>query len=107
VLDISPDKFTLSGTWKPTSQSSLTLGATQLMSREINVGRSNEERTRGYTVADLSARVDLGRIGTFTLGVENLLNKQYELSFSQVSASFLPYMAGRGRVVSVSHEIRF
>lgn len=107
VLDISPDKVTLSGTWKPTSQSSLTLGATKLMSREINLGRSSEERTRGYTVADLSARVDLGRMGALTLGVENLLNKQYELSFSQVSASFLPYMAGRGRVVSLSHEIRF
>ena len=107
VLDISPDKINLSGTWKPTSQSSLTLGATRLMSREINIGLAGEERTRGYTLADLSARVDLGRIGTFTLGVENLLNKQYELSFSQVSNSFLPYLAGRGRVVSLSHEIRF
>ena len=107
VLDISPDKINVSGTWKPTSQSSLTLGATRLMSRDINIGLSGEERTRGYTLADLSARVDLGRIGTFTLGVENLLNKQYELSFSQVANSFLPYLAGRGRVVSLSHEIRF
>lgn len=107
VLDISPDKVNVSGTWKPTSQSSLTLGATQLMSREINVGLSGEERTRGYTLADLGAKYDLGRWGTLTLGVENLLNRQYELSFSQVSGSFLPYMAGRGRVMSISHEIKF
>ena len=107
VLDINPDKINVSGTWKPTSQSSLTLGATQLMSRDINIGKSGEEHTRGYTLFDLGAKYDLGRLGTLTLGVENLLNKQYELSFSQVSGSFLPYLAGRGRVVSISHEIKF
>ena len=107
VLDVSPDKINVSGTWKPTSQSSVTLGATKLSSRDINVGQSGEEHTRGYTLVDLGAKYDLGRLGTLTLGVENLLNKQYELNFSQVSGSFLPYLAGRGRVVSVSHEIKF
>lgn len=107
VLDISPDKINLSGTWKPTSPSSVTLGATKFLSRHINVGLSGEERTRGYTLLDLVAKYDLGHWGAITLGVENLANKQYELSFSQVAASFLPYMAGRGRVVSVSHEIKF
>lgn len=107
VLDISPDKVNVSGTWKPTAQTSLTLGATKLLSRDINVGRSDEEHTRGYTLFDLGAKYDLGRWGTLTLGVENLVNKQYELSFSQVSGSFLPYLAGRGRVVSISHEIKF
>jgi iron complex outermembrane receptor protein len=107
VLDVSPDKINVSGTWKPTSQSSVTLGATTLKSRDINVGQSGEEHTRGYTLMDLGAKYDLGRWGTISLGVENLLNKQYELNFSQVSGSFLPYLAGRGRVVSVSHEIKF
>jgi iron complex outermembrane receptor protein len=69
--------------------------------------RSDEEHTRGYTLLDLSARYDLGRWGGLRLGIENLLDKQYELSFSQVAGSFLPYLAGRGRVVSISHEINF
>lgn len=107
VLDTSPDKLNVSGTWKPTSQSSVTLGATKLSSRDINVGQSDEEHTRGYTLVDLGLKYDLGRLGAITLGVENLLNKQYELNFSQVSGSFLPYLAGRGRVVSISHEIKF
>lgn len=107
ILDISPDKINVSGTWKPTAESSLTLGATNWKSREINIGLSGEERTRGYTLADLSAKYDFGRRGTLSLGVENLMNKQYELSYSQVAPSFLPYLAGRGRVVSVSHEIKF
>jgi iron complex outermembrane receptor protein len=107
VLDVSPDKINVSGTWKPTPQSSVTLGATTLKSRDINVGQANEEHTKGYTLVDMSAKYDLGRWGGLTLGVENLLNKQYELNFSQVSGSFLPYLAGRGRVVSISHEIKF
>jgi iron complex outermembrane receptor protein len=107
VLDVSPDKINVSGTWKPTSQSSVTLGATTLMSRDINIGKSGEEHTRGYTLLDLGAKYDMGRWGTLTLGVENLMNKQYELNFSQVSGSFLPYLAGRGRVVSISHELKF
>jgi len=107
VLDVSPDKLNVSGTWKPTPQSSVTLGATTLFSRDINIGKSNEEHTTGNTLVDMSAKYDLGRWGGLTLGVENLLNKQYELSFSQVSGSFLPFLAGRGRVVSISHEITF
>ena len=106
VLDINPDKFGISGTWKPTSQASLTLGATQLMSRDINVGKSGEEHTTGYTLIDLGAKYDLGRFGIATLGIENLSNKQYILSWSQV-AGFRNYWAGRGRVVSISHELKF
>jgi iron complex outermembrane receptor protein len=107
VLDVSPDKINVSGTWKPTSQSSVTLGATKLRSRDINIGLSGEEHTKGYTLFDLSIKHDLGRLGTLSLGVENLFDKQYELNFSQVSGSFLPFLAGRGRVVSISHEIKF
>ena len=106
VLDINPDKLGVSGTWNATPQASLTLGATQLMSRNINVGLSGEEHTTGYTLMDLGAKYDLGRYGQLTLGVENALNKQYILSWSQV-AGFRNYWAGRGRVVSLSHEIKF
>jgi iron complex outermembrane receptor protein len=106
VLDINPDKFGVSGTWNPSAQSSLTLGATTLFSRDINVGQSGEEHTKGYTLFDLGAKYDFGRYGTATLGIENLANKQYILSWSQV-VGFRNYWAGRGRVVSISHELKF
>ena len=106
VLDINPDKVGVSATWSPTAQTGITLGATSLLSRNINVGKSGEEHTTGYTLVDLGANYDLGRYGKLTLGIENLANKQYILSWSQV-VGFRNYWAGRGRVVSISHEIKF
>ena len=44
--------------------------------------------------------------GDLTLGVENLANKFYVLTSSQVPG-FQNYTAGRGRVVSASHSIKF
>ena len=114
VNDINPDKFGVSGTWNPTAQSSVTLGATTLMSRDLSASqvRPNatvatfEEHTQGYTLIDLGATYDLGRYGQFTLGIENLTDKQYILSWSQVPG-FRNFWAGRGRMVSVSHELKF
>lgn len=106
VLDINPDKVGLSVTWKATPALDLTLGTTKLMSRDINVGRANEEHTKGYALWDLSANYDSGRYGKFTVGVENLTDKFYILSWSQV-VGFRNFWAGRGRVVSVSHTLTF
>ena len=44
--------------------------------------------------------------GRFTLGVENLLDKQYILSWAQVPG-FQNYWAGRGRMVSLTHTFKF
>jgi iron complex outermembrane receptor protein len=106
VLDISPDKLGLSVTWKPVDKAEVTLGATRLFSRDINVGRNNEEHTTGYTLLDLGSNYDFGRYGRLSLGVENLENRQYILSWSQLPG-FKNFFAGRGRVVSISHEIKF
>lgn len=106
VLDVNPDKIGVSATWQPSAPSSVTLGATKLLSRDINVGLAGEEHTTGYTLFDLSIKYDLGRLGQLSLGVENLTNKQYILSWSQVEG-FRNFNAGRGRVVSISHEITF
>ena len=83
-----------------------TLGATKLASRDLNVGKSGEEHTRGYTLFDFSANYDTGRYGKFSVGVENLTNKFYILSWSQV-VGFRNYWAGRGRVVSITHNLTF
>jgi iron complex outermembrane recepter protein len=107
VNDVNPDKIGASATWKFLPGADVTLGATKLLSRDINVGRgASEEHTKGYTLFDMSVNYDTGRFGKFTLGVENLTDKFYILSWSQV-AGFRNYWAGRGRVVSLSHTLTF
>jgi len=106
VLDVNPDKLGLSATWKFIPQADVQLGATKLRSRDLNEGTSAEEHTSGYTLFDLSANYDWGRGGKTTLGVENLTNKFYILSWSQV-VGFRNYWSGRGRVVSLSHAFTF
>jgi len=106
VLDINPDKIGLSVTWKPTAQLDMTLGSTTLLSRDLNEGTSAEEHTKGYTLFDLGANYDMGKYGKLTLGVENVTNRFYILSWSQV-AGFRNYWSGRGRVWSITHNITF
>ena len=106
VLDINPDKFGANVTWKFGERSDVSLGSTTLFDRNINVGAPGEEHTRGYTLFDASVNYDLRKYGRLTLGIENLTNKFYILSWSQV-VGFRNYWAGRGRVVSLSHSITF
>ena len=118
VLDLNPDKFGWSVNWKFMPGGDVTLGATQLFSRNLSGSdvRDNgngttssfsySESTNGYTLFDLSVNYQTDRFGRFTLGIENLLDKQYILSWSQVPG-FQNYWAGRGRMVSISHTITF
>ena len=106
INDISPDKFSASVNWTWAPGSDVTLGMTTLMDRDINEGRANEEHTDGYTLFDLTANFDLDRWGRLSIGVENLTDKYYILSWAQVDF-FRNYFAGRGRVVSISHTINF
>ena len=106
VLDINPDKLGLSAAWKFLGNADITLGATKLASRDLNIGTSAEEHTKGHTLFDLSGNYDWGRAGKTTVGIENLTNKFYILSWSQV-VGFRNYWSGRGRVVSVSHSVTF
>lgn len=106
INDVNPDKFGMSASWQLLPQADVTLGFTKLMSRHINAGKSSEENTTGYTLFDLAGNYDFGRFGKATVGVENLANKFYILSWSQVPG-FRNYWAGRGRVVSVTHTLTF
>ena len=105
VLDINPDKL---GLWVQGrfGRFDARLGSTTLFSRDINVGRPGEEHTKGYTLFDLVANYDIGRYGTLSLGIENLTDKFYILSWSQV-VGFRNFWAGRGRMVSLTHTLRF
>jgi len=115
ALDVNPDKIALSLRWKATPKLDMTLGSTTLLSRHLsgsdvrpfdNASYSYVENTEGYTLFDFGANYDAGTIGRFSLGIENLLNKQYILTWSQVPG-FRNYWAGRGRVYSVNYEYKW
>jgi iron complex outermembrane receptor protein len=107
VNDINPDKLGGSAAWKFMPQAEVSLDATKLFSRDLNVGApSGEEHTRGYTLYNMTGSYDWGHPGKTTVGIENLFNKFYILSWSQV-AGFRNYWSGRGRVMSVTHSISF
>lgn len=106
VVNISPDKLSGSVEWNFMDRAAVVLGATSLLGRDINEGRSTEEHTHGYTLYDLTVNYDMERYGGFTLGVENLTDKFYFLSFSQIDF-FRNYFAGRGRTVSLTYRIDF
>ncbi|MDC8014970.1 TonB-dependent receptor [Tahibacter soli] len=113
ALDINPDKIGVTLRWKYSDAGEISLGSTTLLSRDLS-GRdvraydgatySYVEHTDGYTLVDLTTRYDFGPYGRLSLGIENLTNKQYILSWSQVPG-FRNYWAGRGRLFSLTHEL--
>ncbi|MFC4763158.1 TonB-dependent receptor [Dyella koreensis] len=115
VLDINPDKLAGALTWKFLPQADATLGFTSLFGRHVSGSDtraydgakfSYSEQTHGYTLWDLGVNYDLQRYGKLSLGVENLTDKQYILSWSQL-AGYQNYWAGRGRVTSLTYTITF
>lgn len=106
IVNISPDKFNASVQWDFLPNGSAILGATALSGRTINQGLPQFEDTDGYTLYDLTVNYDTERFGAFSLGVENLTDKFYFLSFSQIDF-FRNYFAGRGRTVSLTYRYNF
>jgi iron complex outermembrane receptor protein len=105
VNDINPDKLGLNLHWRFTEDGDVTIASTTLFDRDINEGAPGEEHTQGYTLVDLSANYRLGS-GTFTLGIENVADKFYILSWSQVPG-FRNYWSGRGRLTSLTYTLSF
>jgi len=115
ALDTNPDKLVLTARWKFSPQGDVTLSSATQMSRHLygsdtreydNRFFEYEERTTGYTLYDLSANYNVAKVGRFSLGIENLLDKQYILTWSQVPG-FRNYWAGRGRMYSFTYERTF
>ena len=104
--DISPNKLTTSVTWKYSEAGSLRLGSSTYFDLDTNVGKPQEERSKGHTTFDLSANYDLKKYGNISLGIDNVTNKYYLLNFSSHDL-FQNYFAGRGRKVTLSHTIKF
>ncbi|SDQ34636.1 iron complex outermembrane recepter protein [Pseudoxanthomonas sp. CF385] len=115
ALDVNPDKIALSVRWKFNEDGDVTLGSTTLLSRDLTGSDVREfdgatysysEHTTGYTLFDLGMNYRVEKWGRFSLGVENLANKQYILTWSQVPG-FRNYWAGRGRMYSFTYEYTF
>ncbi len=103
--NVSPDKLNLSTTWKFMPKASMTLDVSKLFKRDINVGAAGEEHTTGLVLADLTATYST-KWGDFSIRVGNLLNHYYILPWAQID-QFNNYFAGRGRVISISHVVKF
>jgi len=106
VNDISPNKLNTSVNWNFNAQGSVRLGSTTFFDLDTNIGKPQEEHSRGYTLFDLSANYDLKKYGNISLGIDNLANKYYTLTFSSHDL-FQNYFAGRGRKVTLTHTIKF
>ena len=105
IASLSPDKLNLSATWQANDDLSVAVFMDNLLKRDINIGRSGEERTSGLTLFHVTVNYST-KWGDFSFGVENALDKFYILPWSQID-QFLNYFAGRGRVYSLSHTIKF
>jgi iron complex outermembrane receptor protein len=106
VVNISPDKFNLSVQWDFLPNAAAILGVSSFAGRTLNQGLPQFEDTDGYTLYDLTVNYDTERYGAFSLGIENLTDKFYFLSFSQIDF-FRNYFAGRGRTVSLTYRYNF
>lgn len=105
INDISPDKIGTTLSWQFNDAGDVTVGSTTYVGRDINEGRVGEEHTHGYTLFDLGANYRFGK-SLLTLGVENVTDKFYILSWSQVPG-FRNYWSGRGRVTSLTYTMKF
>ncbi|NLW95598.1 MAG: TonB-dependent receptor [Xanthomonadaceae bacterium] len=101
--DISPDKFGLNVQWGFAPRAEAVLSSTTYRGRTLNTG----EHTSGRMLLDLTVGYDTGRYGRLALGIENLLDRQYILFGSESSTSNRDWMAGRGRMYSLTHTITF
>jgi iron complex outermembrane receptor protein len=105
VNDVSPNKLVTSVNWKD-DRWSARLGTTTFFALTTNAGTSSAEHSDAYTLVDLSVNYDLKKYGTVSLGVENLFNRYYLLSYSAHDL-FQNFFSGRGRKVSLNHTITF
>ena len=99
ITNVPLDKLVLSGTVTPIEDFSVSLGMDKTFSRKQTTSQPPED-INGRTLFDLTAKYRVDRVGTVTLGVENLFNNYYFLAFSQIDF-FQNYFAGRGRTVSL------
>ena len=76
------------------------------VSRYFDLSFNDGSSFEGYQTLDGSLRYESGS-GVWTLGVENLLDKQYITYYSQTTPAANTYFAGLGRMVQLSWQTSF
>lgn len=106
AANVAPDRLNLSWTQAWREDFATYLQLSRYFGRSFDFLGKPGTRFRGYTTADAYARLR-SAIGDWTLGVENLANREYITYFSQTLGDDLSYFAGRGRVVSLTWQLGF
>jgi iron complex outermembrane receptor protein len=107
-VNVSPDRWTAFWEVPVTPAADLRLQASRSQDRSFDFRGVTNPNTRfnGYTTVDLLSRFRLP-VGTLSVGIENLFNEQYVTYYSQSTPREDTYVAGRGRVLSLSWSHRF
>lgn len=101
-VNIAPERLNLYWQQQWLGALSSRLQANILQSHSLNTG----ERFNGYTTWDLSAAYD-SRYGRWSLGIENLTDKQYYTYYAQSTPAAARYFAGLGRTLNLSWSHTF
>ena len=106
VLNINPNKLIATADWQYSEKGNAVLGVQHVFDRDINTnGEGGEEHINGSTLLNLAINYEVGG-GTFSLGVDNLLDTDYLLPQSQITY-WRNYLLGRGREVSFGYSIKY
>ena len=105
VFDAPPDKLVVTADWQYSEKGNLVLGSFTTFDRDVNEGRSGEERTKGSTIFNLTVNREIGG-GVASLGIDNLMDKTYFGATAQV-LFFQNYMHSRGREISLGYTISY
>lgn len=105
-VNIAPNRLTAFWEQGWTPQLSTRLQASHAFDRDFDLRGAPVAQFKGYTTLDLVARYTLDR-HAFTLGVQNLANRQYISYYSQTTPSNPGYFSGRGRVLTLGWQYRY
>lgn len=102
-INIAPERLNLYWLQQWPMQLSSRVQLSQLFDVDYNDGSSFE----GYHTLDLSGRYDTNNWGSWTLGLENALDKQYITYYSQTTPANSSYFAGLGRTLNLNWQMAF
>ena len=105
-VNIAPNRLTAFWEQNWTAHLSTRLQASHAFDRDFDQLGNRVATFNGYTTMDLVARYALDK-HSFTLGVQNLANKQYISYYSQTTPSNPSYFSGRGRVLTLGWQYRY
>lgn len=102
-INIAPERLNLYWLHQWPLQLSSRVQFSQLFDVDYNDGSSFD----GYHTLDLSGRYDTANWGSWTLGLENALDKQYITYYSQTTPANSSYFAGLGRTLNLNWQMAF